>query len=404
MVLLAAAVVLAFGGPLPVWAGRVLPSLSPLATAASSLAQHRWYAGLFWAAGPLVLLVLAVWKGRLFCRWACPLGTLYAVPSRLSLRKRLLKVRLNALLFWLIVGASLAGAPLLLAADPLATFNRLTPLARGTWTLAALVPGLIVPLMLILGAIQPMIWCTHLCPLGYCFELALAIRRPGVKVEFNRTRRSILAGLLIGVPAAALARKLLFARSAQAGQLPVLPPGAKDLDTFAAACTRCYACVNACPTRIIHVPPPSGRTLGQMFQPEVEYFDSAESPGRGYCPESCTRCSQVCPTGALTPLTLRQKRQRRVGTAEVVRDACLAWSDSEYCMVCQEHCPYGAITTDESEEYIPRPVVDEEACRGCGFCQSVCPARRAGKAIVIRGVPAQTISNDGYADLFEYES
>jgi len=405
LTLLAAAVVLALGGPLPGAIARALPSLSPLAAAASSLAQRRWYLGLAWAAPAVAVLALAVWKGRLFCRWICPLGTLYAIPSRLTLRKKLLAVRLAPLIFWIIVGGALAGAPLLLWLDPLSAFNRLTPLASGAWTAASIIAGVIVPLMLILGAIQPMIWCTHLCPLGYCFELARSLRNPGPKATFSRTRRSILAGLVLGIPAATAARKWLFARAGAAEtERPILPPGAKDLETFASACTRCYACVNACPMDILRVPPPLGRAPGQWFQPEVAFLDSREAPGRGYCLETCTACSHVCPTGALTPLHLREKRQRRIGTAEVIRPACLAWADNKYCMVCQEHCPYGAIRSDESEDYIPRPVVDPERCRGCGICQSTCPARRAGKAILVRGLSEQTVSDDGYADLFEYDN
>lgn len=400
LALLLAAGAMAIGGPLPAAAGRVVPALSPLAAAAFTIAQRRWFLGLYWLLPPAAVLLLGFWKGRLFCRWICPLGTLYALPSRLSLRKSLLRVRLGAAIFWTIVFSSLVGAPLAIWLDPLATFSRLTPLASGTYTLASLVPGLVVPAMLVLGAVQPMIWCTHLCPLGYCFELAYSLRRRGPRAVFSSTRRSILAGAIIGLPLAGLARRFLFTPAA-ASALPVLPPGAKDVETFAAVCVRCYACVNACPTRIIQVPAPAGRAIGHWFAPEVQYFDGPSWPGHGYCPESCTKCSQVCPTGALTPLMLKAKRQRRIGTARVIRDACLAWTDGEHCMVCQEHCAYRAIESDEDEKLIPRPVVMEETCRGCGFCHSVCPAVRAGKAIVIDGLPAQIISNDGYADLFE---
>ena len=404
LVLLACAVVLAVGGPLPIMLARIFPSLSPLASAGAFIAQQRWYPGLLWAVPPVAMLALGVWKGRLFCRWICPLGTLYALPSGLIARKTFLKVRPSALLFWMIVGAWLVGVPLLLWLDPLATFNRLTPLVRGVWSPAGLVLGLIVPLMLILGAIQPMIWCTHLCPLGYCFELARSLRRPGPKAAFDQTRRSIIAGLLAGVAAAMASRRWLMGEAiASSANLPILPPGAKNPGHFASVCTRCYACVNACPMHIIQVPPPAGRSLLQWFQPELKFTDSAETPGEGYCDETCINCSQVCPTGAIMPLTLRQKRQRLIGTAKVIRPACLAWADNEYCMVCQEHCSYGAILTDESKDYIPRPVVNDKLCRGCGFCQSTCPAIRNGKAIVVCGINEQTFSDDGYADLFEYD-
>ena len=71
LLLLAAALGLAAGGPVPVLLVRVVPGLSPLVTAMSSIAQRRWYLGLYWFAPPLAVLLLAVWKGRLFCRWIC---------------------------------------------------------------------------------------------------------------------------------------------------------------------------------------------------------------------------------------------------------------------------------------------------------------------------------------------
>ena len=96
-------------------------------------------------------------------------------------------------------------------------------------------------------------------------------------------------------------------------------------------------------------------------------------------------------TGAPTPLTFRQKSHRQIGVAEVIRPDCLAWEDGEFCMVCQEVCPYYAIDADYSEQEIARPVVKTDVCRGCGACQSKCPGRHegAGKGIIVRGVRRQ---------------
>ena len=405
LALLAAAVLLALGGPLPALLTkavpglkpaaivRAVPGLSPLVAAASVVSQRRWYLAAAWAAAALVVLGVAVWKGRLFCRWVCPAGTLYSLPARLSLKRPLLKVRLGPLVFWTVVFASLAGAPLVLFLDPLATFHRLTPLLRGTWTAASVVAGVLLPLMLLIGFIQPMLWCTHLCPLGYFFELAQALRKRPLHT-FSSTRRSIVGGLLVGAPLAALARHLPAARrlllAGEKPPLPVLPPGAADPATFAAACTRCYACVNVCPARIIRVPMPLGRALGQLFQPEIEYYQNDDEPDWGYCPEWCNECSGVCPTGALAALSFDQKHQRQIGLAEVVKKACLAWEDKQDCSVCQEVCPYQAVELRLDEQSgVACPVVMEDLCRGCGACQSKCPAIRMGKAIVVRGVAEQ---------------
>lgn len=387
LVFLAAAVGLALGSPLPGVLVRVFPGLSPLVAAASSVAQRRWYLGAYWFGPPLAVLLLAIWKGRLFCRWACPAGTLYAIPSRLSLRKHFLKVRLNAYLFWTIVGASLVGAPLLLFLDPLSTFNRLTPLLTGTYTVASLVPGLLLPIVLLLGVFQPMIWCTHVCPLGYAFELARSIRREP-KRTFLNSRRQVLSGLLLGAPLAGLTRWLLLKKD-RYDRAPVLPPGADGMEAFAAACTRCYACVDACPYGLIRVRFDLDRAVGQLFQPELHYLDSETGVPCGYCPEWCNACTKVCPAGAIRPLAPDEKRHRQVGVAKVVREACLAWEDKEDCSVCQEVCPYQAVTLEHTPDGRAQPTVDKDLCRGCGACYSNCPAIRAGKAIFVTGVEQQ---------------
>lgn len=402
---LAAAVFLALGGPLgdklaglagmqPGSLPRIAPGLSPLVALASSLAQRRWYLAAAWLVGPLIVLGLAIWKGRLFCRWVCPAGTLYALPARLSLQRRLLRTRLGPFLLWLIVFASLAGAPLVLWLDPLSTFSRLTPLLRGAWTAASIVAGVLLPLMLLAGFVQPMVWCTHLCPLGYFFEFAQAMRKRPLQAVSN-TRRSILAGLAIGLPLAVLTRhlpatrRLLLADDGDNANLPILPPGAGNPAAFAAACTRCYACVDACPAHIIRVPFRKQRALGQLFQPEVEFYENPDEPDWGYCPEWCNECSHACPAGALTPLAFNRKHDLQIGVAEIIKKACLAWDDGEHCTVCQEVCSYQAIELQASDAGVPVPIIHESKCRGCGACYSKCPSVKLGKAIAMYGVNEQ---------------
>jgi len=365
LLLLAAALFFAIGGPLPVWMERIVPALSPLALIAESIAQRSWYAGLFWGLPPLAVLALAVWKGRFFCWWLCPLGTIYALPQKLSLKKKILPVRFNALIFWIVISASALGLPALLFLDPLSTFSRI-----GVWS--AWVPGLLIPIFLLLSFFQPQVWCTHLCPLGYCFDL---VNVKNTKKVFNRDRRQFIAGLGIGIPAA-----LILPRLGKSPAKPsILPPGATE--AFADTCTRCYACVSACPAKIIRVK--AGGNLNELFMPEL-FFD------KGVCNEFCIRCTEVCPTGAIRKLTEKTKRSTQIGTARVQKGKCLAWADNEYCMVCDEFCPYQAIETQMKGD-IACPIVIPEKCRGCGGCEHNCPAVRKGKAIFVRPVHPQQI-------------
>ena len=86
----------------------------------------------------------------------------------------------------------------------------------------------------------------------------------------------------------------------------------------------------------------------------------------GYC-DFCMQCVDACPTGALS---YGGTRERDLGVAVVVKDACVAW-DWSGCTVCKDECPVeGAITLDDHD----RPVVHPDFCDGCGRCEQVCPS------------------------------
>ena len=346
----------------------MIPALSPLTLIAESIAQRTWYAGAFWALPPLAISLTAIFKGRLFCRWICPLGTLYSLPQKISLRKQILPIRFNALIFWIIITASLFGLPALLFLDPLSTFSRL-----GVWAIG---PGLLIPLFLLLSLFQPQLWCTHLCPLGYSFDL---VNHKNSKNVFRRDRRQFIAGLGIGGAAA-----LLLPKVGKKDPTPsVLPPGATE--KYAETCTRCYACISACPAQIIQVKKDGGPR--ERAIPELVFEEYG-------CEESCNQCSQVCPTGAIRTLSDDKKRHRQIGIAHVKKGKCLAWTDNEYCMVCDEYCPYNAIETHWKGD-IACPVVNPDLCRGCGACESACPAFRSGKAILVHPIhPQQQIKGN----------
>lgn len=370
-------------GPTVPWLVKIIPALSPL----SAFATGAWMASPLWTVPAILMLALALWKGRLFCQCICPLGTLYAVGSLKSAKKKVLPVRLNGFIFWVIF-VSAIGVPALLFLDPLSTFTRLGALA-GPAHWAAWIPGLLIPVMLLLGLFQPLIWCTHLCPLGYLFA-NVKIRKVAPQ-KINQMRREMMVGGLIGLPLA-----LLLKHKARASVRPVLPPGARDLDDFTERCIRCYACVTVCPTKVITVRKP-GDGLAEFCLPELKYDQSEDS----YCEEFCNACSQACPTGAIRPLTEEVKRMRKIGTARVIREACIAWADKQECMACDEFCAYNAIETHYGKgpgrgAKIPRPVVNPHKCRGCGACQAVCPAVRLGKAIVVDPLVIQETIDKAY--------
>ncbi len=382
---LGAAVFLLVGGPLPLILSGVLPALSPLGRFTAVISGKTWYPALFWGLPAVLFLGLALWRGRVFCRWFCPTGVIGELARPISLRRPLVKRRYAGIVFWGVIAASAFGLPLAMIFDPLSAFQRLGHIGHGMYTMTSLIPGAVVPLILIAGVCQPSVWCTHICPLGYLFQLC-RVKSRSSSVAPDNIRRDLVKGVFIGTPIALLGRYLNPIKDTAQGRsnsaLQVLPPGAGNIDRFSGLCIRCYACVTACPTRVISVKYTLSQPMNHIFQPCLDMT-------RGYCAEFCTECLKVCPTGAIQRFPLEEKRNLQLGIAKVHQEICLSWSEGEHCMVCQEHCSYNAIESDPTADGLPRPVVLEDLCRGCGACQNKCPALTNRAAIRVEGVTRQ---------------
>lgn len=158
---------------------------------------------------------------------------------------------------------------------------------------------------------------------------------------------------------------------------PLVPPGAESIQNLRQHCTACQLCVSVCPNQVLR---PSGK-LSSFMQPEMSYE-------RGYCRPECTKCSEVCPTGAIHLLTKEEKSSTKVGYAVVVRENCIPLTDGVSCGNCARHCPTGAIQmikeVVEGKE-VELPVVNAERCIGCGACENLCPSRPFS-AIYVEGI------------------
>ncbi len=149
---------------------------------------------------------------------------------------------------------------------------------------------------------------------------------------------------------------------------PIVPPGALSIKNLSQHCTTCQLCISVCPNQVLR---PSGDTM-KLMQPTVSYE-------RGYCRPECTRCSNVCPTGAIRPISVAEKSSIQIGQAVWIKKNCLPATEGIRCNNCARHCPTGAIqmvpldATAEKSAQIP--VVNTERCIGCGACENLCPAR-----------------------------
>ena len=155
---------------------------------------------------------------------------------------------------------------------------------------------------------------------------------------------------------------------APARQTPLTPPGSLSFDHFAQHCTGCQLCVSECPNEVLR---PSSDLMHLML-PVMSYE-------HGHCRPECTRCSEVCPAGAIFKVDKDEKSSIQIGHAVWIKKNCVPITDEVECGNCARHCPTGAIEMvplDENDEESPMvPAINEAACIGCGACEYVCPSR-----------------------------
>lgn len=191
-------------------------------------------------------------------------------------------------------------------------------------------------------------------------------------------RRFLAAGAVIAAaPVVAKVSETLGSVGVRRNQRPVPPPGVRSRREFLDRCTSCGLCIDHCPQGVLKASLEEYGLL-RALHPVKDYDLS-------WCVYDCTRCSDLCPTGALHPLTVSEKHRSRVGLASVERSLCISYNDGVSCGACSRRCPADAISmTAPSQTNGPLPVVDTSRCIGCGACQYVCPSRP--KAIVVGGL------------------
>lgn len=195
--------------------------------------------------------------------------------------------------------------------------------------------------------------------------------------EVSRTRRAFLSSTTALLATATLKAQekkvdgglaIIEAKKAPRRAVELTPPGSENARHFTVHCTSCQLCISACPNEVLR---PSS-DLKKLMQPEMSYE-------RGYCRPECTRCSEVCPTGAIRPITRAEKSSVQIGHAVWIKENCICLTDHVECGNCARHCPTGAIQMVASDHEDPSsvkiPAVDTERCIGCGACENLCPSR-----------------------------
>jgi ferredoxin-type protein NapG len=159
------------------------------------------------------------------------------------------------------------------------------------------------------------------------------------------------------------------------------PPCAIEEIAFAAQCTKCSACIDACPPKTLV---PLTGVFGKAFNTPVI------DPARG----GCTMCEDLPCVKACVELgtgVLDARLSVKMGHAVIHHSACRSTIDDE-CRLCIDACPVPGVFSQDAALV---PVVDTAACTGCGLCVSACPVDPVAVSIIpLRDRPPKPVPDD----------
>jgi len=211
-----------------------------------------------------------------------------------------------------------------------------------------------------------------------CQKKALTYQaRPAIpsSSKWVPSKRSFLVGTAaVGGTflSAAFPIRLSTLEAEQHRKIPVMPPGSRSLEHFMLRCTACHLCVSVCNTNVM-MPAYLEYGVCGIMQPKLDYL-------QGHCDFDCNACGQVCPTDAITPLLLTEKRLVRIGIVSLNKTKCIVHVKKKHCGACGEVCPTHAIFPVE-KGHVLFPKIDTDYCIGCGACEHACPVKP--KAITV---------------------
>lgn len=318
-------------------------------------------AALFLSLAWLILVVyLSIRRGRIYCNTVCPVGALLGLFARFSLfRIALDKTKCNS------CGkcSAVCKAECINPKDQSVDFSRCV------------------------GCMN----CLSPCPdKGVKFkpfwvkDTVQVFEFDAGKRDFFKKSGLVVAGVFAGskVFSEEKEKEVIKATVPVVRQFPVTPPGAQSQERFNKLCTACHLCVSACPT---HVLQPTYFLYGMtgFLQPRMDYITS-------FCNFDCVLCGEVCPTGAILPVTTEEKKRIQLGKSYFIKENCVVYTHNTACGACSEHCPTKAVQMVPYKDKLTIPEVNNTICVGCGACEYACPTDP--KSIYVDGNPIHLVA------------
>lgn len=339
--------------PLWLWGNNLLADLAERADSYAFYSVDVWVrSGVTFAIALLTLLIIGVlaWrKGRTYCNTICPVGTVLGCLAKYSLLKPVIDTT---------------------------KCNSCGLCARNCKAACIDIKNHRIDYTRCVDCMDCIDKC-HKGAISYARGAKAPVADAGKKEKTDASRRQFLAVTAMAAATSAVkAQKkkvdgglaVIEDKKVPERVTPIVPPGALSLRNMASHCTACQLCVSACPNDVLR---PSTK-LATLMQPELSYE-------RGYCRPECTKCSEVCPAGAILKITPEDKSATQIGHAVWVKKNCIPLTDGVDCGNCARHCPTGAIQmvlSDADNPDSPKiPVVNTARCIGCGACENLCPAR-----------------------------
>jgi ferredoxin len=301
----------------------------------------------------LLVLIMSIVKGRLYCNTICPVGTILGFISNYSLYKIVIE---NEDCINCGICEKDCKANCIDSERMKVDLNRCVACFN----------------------------CISSCPTdGIKFKHSLP-KFGKREIDFNQSKRNFLiaTGVYFTSLSAILAQAKKKIVATKPSTIPVFrkfavsPPGSFSLEKFNSKCTACHLCVSSCPTQVLQ---PSFLEYGftGMLQPRLDNH-------AGFCNYDCVICSEVCPTGAILPINIDKKKLTQLGKAKFVKENCIVETEKTDCGACSEHCPTKAVHMISYQGKLFIPETRDEFCIGCGACEYACPTIPY-KAIYVEG-------------------